>query len=1078
MLNAILVLLMSDSRGVIAQSPEVDTDDANDRPAEARTRPRGVSNKTWVFDAGDPLVCIAISSSHPLLAVAGRNLLQILRVEEDKFVSIHRLKNLHRNISTKAPTNAAKANPASAMASHFQSARSYAINDVAWSDTQTTLATCTNAGDLIIWDLSRGINQSVCLVGNSRSVHRIHFNPNAPNELISASHDGNIRLFDIRDQSYCRIFQVRTTAPSPVRDVVYCPHEGHIFAGAFENGLVGVWDTRNESRPARCFQGHTCVTASIDWHPHWNSIDRNWLATAGGRDNMIKVWDLNRSCPTAVYSLRAKNTGHVRWRLGEATQVISSCSLSLDLSIHLWELNRPYIPYVTFEGHSHTISGICWSNDHDAFYSVSRDGLLLRHHIEGGIQPVRGANPVALALNCHGPVAHAIGGEPGLRVMAELKRSPSTVGDQASLLHRTISEATMRTPHQLLVTRRSIQAPLQVYLPPDSPGDTSLSEATPPSIIPPDVFVAQGRSELFEATFMLKQSAELSAAVSSLVLPDVFIHLAKHYRIAGGCVEEVCDHNSSVARHVHQDFLSQFWLTLKMIYGHTWQYLAASNQKPAADTPSKRRPEDEKPLSARASSTPRRPPLPNSSSTQTYAEVASRRSSGVCVLDFIVRHRTPDDGDDKFKIDEIDNAEEKPEVETPMSAKEVASDPGMVKTPQQIAETGSLGRSVNFLFDGGRTISPPTPDPKIRARTVGLSSIPSEADANLFVGASEATGMGSRKASLECSRKLESKSSVEESANQKRSRNSRETAEVEKPKDQVALPSSRAGSLDLTSAADCLGPVDTALLETFTYPLDFSHLIGPWFLELVEAGHVQTVCTALVALGTERTRINEWATEKQIESWFYSYLDVLVRFRLWSVSTRLIKHCGGLQGGIVEDTTFASPATSTPAIHDGRSKPKDQMFPRKQSLYVPPKSGALPLARHIAILNQTGTSVSIRCGKCSKPMQRPPVASTPSPVTPQSTGSTLQTASASSMTPSHAAWACSRHTSAETSLSTCAVCHMTVRGIYLWCIGCSHGGHLDHIREWITRRRECPAGCGHYCEYGKLDGSVYIQISA
>lgn len=47
------------------------------------------------------------------------------------------------------------------------------------------------------------------------------------------------------------------------------------------------------------------------------------------------------------------------------------------------------------------------------------------------------------------------------------------------------------------------------------------------------------------------------------------------------------------------------------------------------------------------------------------------------------------------------------------------------------------------------------------------------------------------------------------------------------------------------------------------------------FLVQVDAGQLQTVCTALVALGPERTRINEVASEKQIESWLHSYLGKL-----------------------------------------------------------------------------------------------------------------------------------------------------------------------------------------------------------
>ncbi|KPI95789.1 WD repeat-containing protein 24 [Papilio xuthus] len=46
----------------------------------------------------------------------------------------------------------------------------------------------------------------------------------------------------------------------------------------------------------------------------------------------------------------------------------------------------------------------------------------------------------------------------------------------------------------------------------------------------------------------------------------------------------------------------------------------------------------------------------------------------------------------------------------------------------------------------------------------------------------------------------------------------------------------------------------------------------------------------------------------------------------------------------------------------------------------------------------------------------------------------------------------------------CAVCHQVVRGLYAWCQGCSHGGHLQHMRTWMQQHRICPAGCGHYCQ--------------
>ncbi|CAH2095809.1 unnamed protein product [Euphydryas editha] len=48
----------------------------------------------------------------------------------------------------------------------------------------------------------------------------------------------------------------------------------------------------------------------------------------------------------------------------------------------------------------------------------------------------------------------------------------------------------------------------------------------------------------------------------------------------------------------------------------------------------------------------------------------------------------------------------------------------------------------------------------------------------------------------------------------------------------------------------------------------------------------------------------------------------------------------------------------------------------------------------------------------------------------------------------------------------CAVCHQAVRGLFAWCQGCAHGGHLRHMRAWAARHHLCPAGCGHACQFG------------
>ncbi|CAD7087465.1 unnamed protein product [Hermetia illucens] len=83
-------------------------------------------------------------------------------------------------------------------------------------------------------------------------------------------------------------------------------------------------------------------------------------------------------------------------------------------------------------------------------------------------------------------------------------------------------------------------------------------------------------------------------------------------------------------------------------------------------------------------------------------------------------------------------------------------------------------------------------------------------------------------------------------------------------------------------------------------------------------------------------------------------------------------------------------------------------------------------------VNQQSTTVHTNCGECGRPL----------------VGSV--------------GWYCGKCKSAETS--KCSVCHLVVRGLYAWCQGCSHGGHLEHMKQWFANRKNCPK-CGHLCEY-------------
>ncbi|KAG0749967.1 hypothetical protein G6F57_004287 [Rhizopus arrhizus] len=61
---------------------------------------------------------------------------------------------------------------------------------------------------------------------------------------------------------------------------------------------------------------------------------------------------------------------------------------------------------------------------------------------------------------------------------------------------------------------------------------------------------------------------------------------------------------------------------------------------------------------------------------------------------------------------------------------------------------------------------------------------------------------------------------------------------------------------------------------------------------------------------------------------------------------------------------------------------------------------------------------------------------------------------------SKGSWACDK---CRRLLNPCTICHQTVKGLYVWCQGCNHGGHLVHMKEWFATEKLCATGCGHTC---------------
>lgn len=99
---------------------------------------------------------------------------------------------------------------------------------------------------------------------------------------------------------------------------------------------------------------------------------------------------------------------------------------------------------------------------------------------------------------------------------------------------------------------------------------------------------------------------------------------------------------------------------------------------------------------------------------------------------------------------------------------------------------------------------------------------------------------------------------------------------------------------------------------------------------------------------------------------------------------------------------------------------------------------------YIQQLYVSNTTMYAACANCRRPT---------------GLGTAASDASSSSSSTSSSPW-CGK---CRALVSQCALCLQPVRGVYVWCPGCGHGGHVKHLQEWFKTNKECPTGCGHKC---------------
>lgn len=215
------------------------------------------------------------------------------------------------------------------------------------------------------------------------------FHNTEPHFLISCSQDGTVKRFDTRLEKSVNTFYSNSES---VRDVKFSPGNPFTFAAASENGQVQLWDTRRTDKCTSQFTAHSEPIYTCDWHPTRPS----WLAT-GSRDKQIKIWSIGTGQIDPVFTIQTiAVVGRVRWRPERPFQ-IASCALVMDYSIYVWDVRRPFIPYISLNEHTNVTTDINFKGDDpNSLLSTSKDSTIYRHSLRDANRAMLNTNPASI----------------------------------------------------------------------------------------------------------------------------------------------------------------------------------------------------------------------------------------------------------------------------------------------------------------------------------------------------------------------------------------------------------------------------------------------------------------------------------------------------------------------------------------------------------------------------------------------------------------------------------------------------------------------------------------------------------
>eukprot|EP00761_Pharyngomonas_kirbyi_P002435 gb/GECH01002439.1/.p1 GENE.gb/GECH01002439.1/~~gb/GECH01002439.1/.p1 ORF type:complete len:937 (+),score=186.74 gb/GECH01002439.1/:1-2811(+) len=926
---------------------------------------------TQCMDLGGPLKALSTSPCQTMVAAGGREVFKVIKIKDkgENGLKLQEKFNLRARNLTRS------------------------VGDVKWHPSKDYVATAATNGAVVLWNLlNKGQKQERVFEGHSRTVNRVCWQSKHTDILASASQDGKIILWDTKTASTSVTIDAKLGA---VRDVQFNPFYPDYFVSGFETGQVRLWDIRKPNKPLRSIQAHNELVLSIAWHPTVQNV-----FASGSRDKTIKVWNLrSNQCEHTIETITSLS--HVLWSPQHRNHIASS-SNTVDTNVHIWDCDRPFIPYRTMSGHNDVVTGIGFyqNNANDLYVlACSKDSKLYLHPVKDSYEPQNYASSTALAWNAHNQIAVSRRKNnqsyKSQITLLNAKSSAESPFNNSSHVHHHSKTYSEPSSYHIRDSNRSSHnhksktpssAPQFSSSPPSSASASplprnlsfpNLDNYTSPELDHAEQMMLQlpgsqlslisdsHRSRSWEdirdiatdrrGTPSTFDSSPTEKSYGFEFDDRLFRIFAEEYQLFEGTVEECCLHNRNVANECGSSHIANVWSMILLYYT---QFIASEN------TAAKKK--------SSVTST-----SPSNGTVARNDQQIKPHANFLENFDMQNFDSDPDSSDNTPSEDDANTGEET--FSSSAVGSPINSSPGNLFSAQSYelpspevypspsngsSPKASLRRRLDYEPPPALPVSSPSPSPSF--------SLPGASLLIPAMNTSEGTAMGVNEDDdhhdeTDKDKDNDDDNDVNMDGDGRDNTKSKDNNDHAQNHDQSDA-KSRARDLvpRLESTFDEEDP--DIFHETWSFE--------PCIMEMLdfycENGDVQ-MCVAVTAVIGHLLDINQ----NRAQEWFFEYIELLRSFKLWVCAAEVIK-------------------------------------------YAPFNA--------INVMNRKMTTIHNTCGKCQHRL--------PNDTT-----------------------KCSR---CHHRTNVCAISHKPVRGLYMWCQACGHGGHMVLLSEWFSQRHSCPVCSQRY----------------